>query len=120
MSSNENSDLSDIKELLLSNRAAMEEQAVFMRQQSTVLQQQQVALVELKKQMRSRSPPPEKLDKENLDVRFHLNHVWIKRLKQAMEAEDVEEMSECVGVVVKDMEVRNSDMRFGDKEPDFF
>uniref|UniRef100_A0A914WN00 CCHC-type domain-containing protein n=1 Tax=Plectus sambesii TaxID=2011161 RepID=A0A914WN00_9BILA len=109
---NTESDLTEIKTLL-------SEQMGFIQRQSNTLQQQHAALEALKRRRRSASPP-EKLDRDFLDVQFQLNRVWRSQLKQALESESPEETKECVNVVLKGLETRLADLRLGDKDPKYF
>jgi hypothetical protein len=73
-----------------------------------------------KKRLRSQSPKREKLEREYLDVQFQLDVDWHKQLKQTLEAEDDEEMRQCVAVVIKSIDACMTDLRIGDKDPAYF
>uniref|UniRef100_A0A914WCP8 Uncharacterized protein n=1 Tax=Plectus sambesii TaxID=2011161 RepID=A0A914WCP8_9BILA len=70
---------------------------------------------------RLESPSPsERLEREFLGVQFQLNKSWRAQLQQALEADEEEEIKQCVAVVVRGLEIRIADLRLGDKDPTYF
>uniref|UniRef100_A0A914XSP9 Uncharacterized protein n=1 Tax=Plectus sambesii TaxID=2011161 RepID=A0A914XSP9_9BILA len=85
------------------------------------LLRQQQATLDLLKKRRAKSPsPPERQEREFLDVQFQLNKSWRAQLQQALEAEEEEEIKQCITIVVKGLETRIADLRLGDKDLTYF
>uniref|UniRef100_A0A914XEU9 CCHC-type domain-containing protein n=1 Tax=Plectus sambesii TaxID=2011161 RepID=A0A914XEU9_9BILA len=63
-----------------------------------ILRQQQATLDLLKKRKAKSQSPREQLERDFLDVQFQLNKSWRDQLQQALEADEEEEIKECVAV----------------------
>uniref|UniRef100_A0A914V3U4 Uncharacterized protein n=1 Tax=Plectus sambesii TaxID=2011161 RepID=A0A914V3U4_9BILA len=85
-----------------------------------LLRQLEATLDLLKKRKAKSQSPPERLERDFLDVQFQLKKSWRDQLQQALEADEEEEIKECFTIVVKGLETRIANLCLGDKDPTYF